>query len=119
MGTLAGSVLLGTAGAARGQSKTLEGESVTMTVTIEAIDQSSRTLTVKDDKGVYETLEVPRAFTRFPELKVGDKITARYYENVVIRMKKPGEAAVDLDTGALTRDQSSRPERLRPSAPSR
>ena len=29
---------------------------------------------------------------RFSELKVGDKITARYYENVVIRVKKPGEA---------------------------
>jgi hypothetical protein len=34
---------------------------------------------------------------RFSELKVGDKITARYYENVVIRMKKPNEPAVDVD----------------------
>ena len=29
---------------------------------------------------------------RFSELKVGDKITARYYENVVVRLKKPDEA---------------------------
>jgi hypothetical protein len=107
MGTLAGSVVLSTAGTARAQSKTLQGESVAVTVTIEAIDQASRTLTVKDDKGVYETLEVPRAFTRFPELKVGDKITARYYENVVVRVKKPNEAAVDLDTGAFTRGQGA------------
>jgi len=107
MGALAGSVLLATAGAAHAQSKTLQGESVSMTVTIEAIDQSSRTLTVKDDKGIFETLEVPRAFPRFSELKVGDKITARYYENVVVRLKKPGEAAVDVDTGAFTRGQGA------------
>ncbi len=103
MGTLAGSVLLATAGAARAQSKTLQGETHTVTATIEAIDQATRTITVKDPDGVYETVEVPRAFTRFSELKVGDKITARYYENVVVRVKKPGEAAVDVDTGAFTR----------------
>jgi hypothetical protein len=107
MGTLAGAALVGTAATARAQSKTLQGESVAVTVTVEAIDQASRTLTVKDDKGVYETLEVPKAFPRFSELKVGDKITARYYENVVVRVKKPNEAAVDLDTGAFTRGQAA------------
>ena len=70
-------------------------------------------------RGVYETVEVPRAFTRFNELKVGDKITARYYENVVVRVKKPGEAAVDVDTSAFTRGRGSRPERSPRSAPSR
>jgi hypothetical protein len=103
IGALAGSVLLATAGAASAQSKTLQGETHTVTATIEAIDQSARTITVKDPDGIYETVEVPRAFARFPELKVGDKITARYYENVVVRVKKPGEAAVDVDTSAFTR----------------
>ena len=46
---------------------------------------------------------------RFDELKVGDKITARYYENVVVRLKKPGEAAVDVDSAALTRGQGKTP----------
>ena len=63
--TLAASVVLLTGGAAQAQIKTIQGESVSMTVTIEAIDQNSRTLTVKDDKGIFETLEVPRAFPRF------------------------------------------------------
>jgi hypothetical protein len=40
--------------------------------------------------------------TRFSSLKVGDKITARYYDNVVVRLKKPGEAAIDVDAAALT-----------------
>jgi hypothetical protein len=33
---------------------------------------------------------------------VGDKITAKYYENIVLRLKQPGEKAVDTDTASLT-----------------
>jgi len=105
MGALACSVLLLTGGTASAQSKTLQGDSETVTVTIEAIDLTSRTMTVKDSKGIYETVDVPPEITRFSELKVGDKITARYYENVVVRLKKPGEAAVDVDSDAVTRGQ--------------
>ena len=76
--TLAGSVLLWANAAAAGQSKTIEGEQVSTTVTIEAIDQSTRTLTVKSDKGLYETIQAPPGMQRFSELKVGDKITVRY-----------------------------------------
>jgi hypothetical protein len=107
MAAMAVGVLVATAGAAGAQTKTLEGEAVTATVTIEAIEQSSRTMTVKDSKGIYETVDVPRELTRFSELKVGDKITARYYENVVVRLKKPGEAAVDVSSDAVTK--SGRP----------
>ena len=107
--TLAGSVPLWAGAAAAGQSKTLEGDQVSMTVTIEAIEQSSRTLTVKTDKGLYETIQAPPGMQRFSELKVGDKITARYYENVVVRLKKPGEAAVDVDSAALTRGKGNTP----------
>jgi len=106
---LAGSAFLFTAGGAGAQVKTIEGEMISTTVTVEAIEQQSRTLTVKDDKGIYETIHVPADVTRFPEIKVGDKITARYYDNVVVRLKKPGEAAVDLDTAALTRGKGARP----------
>jgi len=109
---LAGAVtgwLLWAGGPVGAQSKTLQGDAESVTVTIESIEQSSRTMTVKDDKGVYETVDVPPEIKRFSELKVGDKITARYYENVVVRLKKPGEAAVDVDSGALTRGQGGRP----------
>ena len=107
--TLAGSVPLWAGAAAAGQSKTLEGDQVSMTVTIEAIEQSSRTLTVKTDKGFYETIQAPPGMQRFSELKVGDTITARYYENVVVRLKKPNEAAVDVDSAALTRGKGNTP----------
>ena len=102
-------VLLGSSTTAAAQSKTIEGESISMTVTVEAIDQGTRTLTVKDDKGIYETIQAPPEMQRFSALKVGDKITARYYDNVVVRLKRPGEAAVDVDSAALTRGKGTAP----------
>ena len=58
---------------------------------------------------IYETIQVPPEIKRFSELKVGDKITARYYENVVVRLKKPDEAAVDVDSAAVTAGTGKRP----------
>ena len=104
---LATSALLLASHPAVAQSRTIEGDSISVTVTIEAIEQSTRTLTVKDDKGIYETIQAPPEMKRFSELKVGDKITARYYDNVVVRLKKPGEAAVDVDSAALTRSKGA------------
>jgi len=108
-GALAGMVVLLVSTTIRAQTKTLEGDAVVRTVTVEAIEQSTRTLTVKGDKGIYETLQAAPDVKRFSELKVGDKITVRYYENVVVRVKKPGEAAVDVDSAALTKGQGARP----------
>ena len=108
-GALAGLAVLLVSTPVRAQTKTLEGDAVVKTVTVEAIEQNSRTLTVKGDKGIYETLSAGPELTRFSELKVGDKIRVHYYENVVVRVKKPGEAAVDVDSAALTKGQGSRP----------
>ena len=46
MGTLTASALLWAGAADGAQSRSIPGESMTMTATIEAIDQGSRTLTV-------------------------------------------------------------------------
>ena len=103
----ASTLLLATSTVVLAQSRTIEGDSVTMTVTIEAIEQSTRTLTVKDAEGIYETIVVPPAITKFPEFKVGDRITARYYENVVVRLKRPDEPAVDVASGAISRGKGT------------
>ena len=78
-------VIVGTlaAGALRAQvSKTIQGEMKTVTVTVEAIEKGSREVTVKKPDGNYDVLYVPRDVKRFDTLKIGDKITARYYENM-------------------------------------
>ena len=46
---------------------------------------------------------------RFSEIKVGDTITARYYDNIVIRLKPAGEPAVDTTSDALTKSTGANP----------
>ncbi len=107
---LAGSVVLFAGGTASAQlTRTIQGESTTMTGTIEAIEQGSRQITVKNSNGNYETIVAPAEMTCFSSLKIGDKITARYYDNVVVRFKKPGEAAVDVNNAALTASSGQQP----------
>jgi hypothetical protein len=107
-GTMVLAVLV-TGIAVGGQVKTLPGESVSASATIEAIEQGTRMLTIKNDDGTYETIQVPRDIRRFSELKVGDRITARYYDNVVVRLKKPGETAVEVEDATLTRGTGKSP----------
>jgi hypothetical protein len=55
------------------------------------------------------TITAPADFKRFAELKVGDTITAKYYENVVLRLKAPGEKAVDTTSESVTPGAGARP----------
>jgi Cu/Ag efflux protein CusF len=92
-------------GALSAQSKTFTRESKTITGTIEAIDTTSRTLTIKESDGNYETMTVPEEAKRFSSIKVGDKITVRYYDNVIIQLKPIGEKSVNSATAAMTPGQ--------------
>ena len=98
-----------TAGAAFAQSKSITGETRTVTATVQAIEKSSRQVTLKNDDGNYEVLTVPASVKRFDSLKVGDKVKANYYENVVVRLKAPGEKDVDTATGAVTPGSGTSP----------
>ena len=51
----------------------------------------------------------PQSAKRFDELKVGDKVSVTYNNNVSARLKPPGEAAVDTGTTASTVGQEARP----------
>jgi hypothetical protein len=46
---------------------------------------------------------------KFSELKVGDSITAKYYENIVLRVKAPGEKAVDTASESVTPGGAQKP----------
>ena len=97
------------------QVKEVPGDKLTKSVTIEAINQGTRELTVKQEDGTYLTFEASKDIKRFDELKVGDKIPARYYENLVLRVKKPGEKDVDTAAAATTPSQTSTRGRARSS----
>lgn len=85
------------------QSKTITGKTKTITAQVEAIESSNREVTVKKDDGTYDVWYVPTSVKAFDTLKIGDKVTARYYENLVVTVKAPGEAARNDATAAVTR----------------
>jgi len=94
---------------ARAQAREIPGERITEKGTVEAIDQSARVLTLKDAKGEFITVDVPHGVTRFEQIKVGDQVTATYYDNVIVRMKKPGEADANDLKGAVTPVEGTKP----------
>ena len=84
------------------QSKTFTSEMRTETGVIEAVEAQSRTVTIKKADGTYVTTVAGPEIKRFDELKIGDKVTAKFYENMVVRVKKPGEPDVDSKAPATT-----------------
>jgi len=94
---------------AAAQVKTLTDDTEVVKATVEAIDASTREVTLKGPDGTYTVVTAPAEMKRFNELKVGDKITARYYENIVIRLKAPGEKDVDSGTMGATRGTGAKP----------
>lgn len=83
------------AGLAGAQQKEIAGDMVTVQGKVEAVDQSNRVLTLKMEDGEYENITIPEGVRRFDEIKVGDTLQVRYYDNVTIRLKEPGEPDVN------------------------
>ena len=66
-------------------------------------------MNIKTSDGKFETIDVPQSATRFNELKVGDKVSITYNNNVSARLKPPGEADVDTGSATSTMGQQARP----------
>ena len=67
---------------------------MTATVTIQAIDSTSRLITFKNDAdGTEDTVYAGPDVKRFDQLKVGDKVNVKYYESLVMQLRKPGETS--------------------------
>ena len=87
------------------QQREIAGDMVTVKGTVEAIDHSNRILTVKMEDGEFENLNIPKGAERFDEVKVGDTVQVRHYDNVTIRVKEAGEADVnEAEIGAAASD---------------
>jgi hypothetical protein len=87
------------------------GASVEGTYTIDAIDHDNRVVMLKDKDGNSTPVYCgPDMVKRFNELKVGDKVTFRYYESVVTQVRKAGDTTpIPKDQSGLTRGTGPRP----------
>ena len=74
MMTYAAAVFALTAGLAGAQTRTIPGETKTMTASVEAIERASREVTVKRADGTYEVLYAPESFKRFDTLNTLDAV---------------------------------------------
>src|SRR5689334_14356322 len=80
---------------------------VTGTATIVAIDQATRSLTLRYQNGDEDTFTIGPEVTRFAELKKGDTIRATYTESIVREVRKPGATTGGGTAGvAATRTKS-------------
>jgi hypothetical protein len=109
VGIIAVAVLLAMARTAMAQARTITSEMRVETGTIEAIEASTRSVTLRKADGTVVTTVAGPDIKRFEELKVGDKVTARFYDNVVVRLKQPGESEVDSKARGTTGSEQVMP----------
>jgi len=87
-----------------------KANTVSAVATIQAIDATSRLITIKDESGVEDTVYAGPEVKRFNELKVGDKIKVTYHESLVLQLRKAGEAVKgDTSTGGLEKGTGKSP----------
>ena len=92
------------------QAPVTKANMIKISATIQAIDSTTRTLTLRDDKGNEDTFTVGDAVQRFNELKVGQKVNITYYESIVFQVLKPGEKGSGTSIeAALDRAKSALP----------
>ena len=82
-----------TAPAHAGQNAVGAAAAATVTATIKAIDSTKRLVTLTFEDGTVDTVAAGPEVRRFDELKVGDKVTFRYQESVLVQVRKPGDVA--------------------------
>jgi hypothetical protein len=79
----------------------------TITATITRIEPG-RVVTLKGDNNTLQTVAVPAEMTAFNTLKVGDVVTVRYTESVIVAVLRPGAkntAAQDTTAEAQRTDK--------------
>src|SRR4030095_6209405 len=75
------------------QAQVAKANAVTAVATIQAIDATTRSVTLRNEKGGGDTFKMGPEVKRFDEFKVGDKVRLTYYESVVFQLRKPGETS--------------------------
>ncbi len=100
--SVAALVLLATVAGAQEPQREAVIQEITIRGTVEAVDQTARTLRVKGDQGNIVTLDVPVSYTRFDQVKIGDVVSIGYYDRVSVRLKPVGEAPIDREDTTTT-----------------
>ena len=91
------------------QKAVSQGDIVTATAVIQAIDSANRLVTLKHEDGSMDTVFAGPEVKRFDALKVGDKVTFKYYESMVYAIQKPGDPKPAEGTLGVVRSKGEKP----------
>jgi hypothetical protein len=102
---------LGVPGLAMAQQPITKAATVRATATIQAIDATTRTVTLRMKDGQEDSFTASPEMARFNELKVGQTIDFTYTESLVVQVRKPGAPGTGGTTGnaALTTSSGAQP----------
>ena len=78
---------------ARAYQAVSQSTAVDVTAEITAIDYDDRVVVLEDEGGNVEWVYAEPEIKRFNELKVGDKVTFRYYESMLSQITKASDQA--------------------------
>ena len=78
---------------ARAHQAVSQSTAIDVTAEITAIDHDARVVVLEDEGGNVEWVYAEPEIKRFDELKVGDKVTFRYYESVLSQLRKTSGSA--------------------------
>lgn len=74
------------------KAQTEEKILLTASATVQEVDIQKREITLKGPLGDVKTLKVDPAVKRLNEIKVGDKVTARYFVSIAADLREPTAA---------------------------
>ena len=75
----------------------------TTTSTVDRVERSSRLLTLRSKDNVVQTVHVETGITVFDDLRVGDVVTVRYTESVIVAVRSNATLSPTQDTTAEAR----------------
>jgi Cu/Ag efflux protein CusF len=95
--------LLAVGGAAETQTPNTVARETTTIATVDRIERPSRVLTVRSEGNAVTTVYVDPSVKAFDDLKVGDVVTVRYTESVVVQVRPNAKLTELQDTTAAAR----------------
>ena len=72
-----------------------------ITATVEAIDYDKRTVALKGPRGNVVELKVGPNVKNFKQIKVGDRVTTKYFESTAFDARKPDESPFAEEASAV------------------
>lgn len=88
-------MLLWGADLALAQAPNVVTNETTVKATVDRIERSIRVVTLRQEGNVFQSIYVDPKVAGFDDLKVGDSVTVRYVESVIVQVR-PGAALSDV-----------------------